>query len=65
MKDLLEKVKDLNWKQILATAVLVASLVGATMYFSSCNVARSAVSGDRVADKHIRDSTHYEVELKK
>lgn len=65
MKDLLDKVKDLNWKQILATAVLVASLVGATMYFSSCGVARSAVSGDRVVDKNVRDSTHYEVELQK
>ena len=65
MKDLIDKVKDLSWKQILATAFLVASLVGATMYFSSCNVVRSSLSGDRVVDKNVRDSTHYEVELQK
>lgn len=65
MKEVLEKVKALSWKQILATAVLVAAFTAASFFFSSCGLARSLVSGDRVVDKNIQDSTHYEVELRK
>lgn len=65
MKEILDKVKALSWKQILATAVLVAAFTAVSLYFSSCGLARTLVSGDRVVDKEIQDSAHYEVELRK
>lgn len=65
MDKFINSIKSLSWQQILSTAVLVAALVAATFYFSSCNVARSTVSGNRVVDKNVKDSTHYEVTLEK
>lgn len=65
MKEFLDKVKALSWKQILATAFLVVAFVAASFFFSSCNTARTLVGGDRVVDKNVKDSTHYEVELRK
>lgn len=69
MKDIisvvLQFVKDLNWKQIISTAILVAAIAMASVYFTSCSVAQGSVSGDRVVDKNVRDSTHYSVTLEK
>lgn len=65
MEKLLEFLKTATWQKILATAVLAFILGLVSFYFCSCGIARSAVSGDRVVDKNVRDSTHYEVTLEK
>lgn len=47
----------------LVSAIAIAS---ALLFFTtSCGVARSSVTGDRVVDKNVKDSTHYEVVLEK
>lgn len=46
----------------LLSAILIAV---ATIFFTSCGVARTSVAGDRVVDKNVKDSTHYEVVLEK
>lgn len=65
MKDILNYVKNLSWQQIISTAILVIAIAFASFYFTSCGIAKSAVSGDRVVDKNVRDSVHYEVTLEK
>lgn len=65
MEKIFEFVKNFNWKQIIATAILIATLSFCTFYFSSCNIAKTLVSGDKIVDKNVRDSTHYEVVLEK
>ena len=47
---------------ILISAILIAV---ATILFTSCGVARNSVVGDRVVDKNVKDSIHYEVVLEK
>ena len=65
MEKLFEFVKNMSWQKILATAVLALALGACAFYFCSCGIARSMVAGDRIVDKNVRDSTHYEVTLQK
>lgn len=46
---------------LIASVCIVAML----LFSSSCGVARTGISGNRVVDKNVKDSTHYEVVLEK
>lgn len=69
MKDILISV--LNWLKVQPIVAKILAIVAIVcvavvlLFFSSCGIAKSAISGDRVVDKEIRDSTHYEVVLEK
>lgn len=67
----MENVKKLlSWLtgKPLATKILVtiaAILVAIALVFTSCGVAKSSVSGNRVVDKNVKDSLHYNVVIEK
>lgn len=45
--------------------LIVIVLLSIAALLLSCSVAGTAVSGDRVVDKNVKDSVHYEVILEK
>lgn len=51
--------------KILALVAMMAIAIAILFFTTSCGVARSSVTGDRVVDKNVKDSTHYEVVLEK
>lgn len=65
MKKLFEWLKSQSIVVRILAIIASVCIAVAVLFFSSCGVAKTAISGDKVIDKNVRDSTHYEVVLEK
>lgn len=61
MENIIEIVKKYGIKGIIIVVLLSIIAYLAT----ACGIAKSGISGDRVVDKNVKDSVHYEVILEK
>lgn len=64
MKEIIDFLKLYGVKGliVLIVGVIFAFLVA---LLPSCSIAKSGISGDRVVDKNVKDSVHYELILEK
>lgn len=64
MEKIIEFLKTYGWKGLI---VLIVGTIFAFLVamLPSCSIAKSGISGDRVVEKNVKDSVHYEVFLEK